>query len=305
LSSTPALLAASDGEPSPATRADPDRSLGSVPASLTVLNRETLESGLPNTARVYNAWLGGKDNFHVDRQAAKRVERCRPEVVAGARANRAFLARVVRYLAAERGVRQFLDVGPGLPAPGNTHEVAQGIDPRCQVVYVDNDPMVLAHARVLLTSAPEGRCGYAEADVRSPAVILRQAEKTLDLTQPAAILLVAVLHFVDDCDDPPGIVAALAGAMAPGSYVAVSHLTADRAPGQVTAGVAAYNSMVPAGITARTHAQVTALLGGLPLVPPGVVPVAEWRPAIGRQQQQQSADMYAGLAVTGGRGRAR
>jgi hypothetical protein len=248
-------------------------------------------------ARVYNAWIGGKDNFDADRQAAKRVARCRPEVIVGARANRAFLARVVRYLAADRGIPQFLDIGPGLPAPGNTHEVAQAIDPRCRVVYADNDPLVLAHSRVLLRSDPQGACGYVEADLRDPALIVSEARHTLDFTRPAAVLLVAVLHFIGDADDPASIVKALAGALAPGSFIAVSHLTADSAPEQVTAGVAVYNSLVPAGITARSHAQVTALFGGLSLVPPGVVPVAEWRPAIGGDTSQ-SADMYAGLAVT-------
>jgi len=260
------------------------------------------EPDVAHPARVYNVWLGGKDNFHIDRQAAKRVERCRPEVIEGARANRAFLARVVRYLAAERGIRQFVDIGPGLPAPGATHEVAQAIDPACRVLYADNDPLVVAHARALLTSTSQGRCGYLDADARSPAVILRQAARLLDFAQPAAVLLVAVLHFVDDSDDPAGIVAALAGAMAPGSFVAISHLTADSAPEQVTAGVAAYNKLVPAGITSRTHAQVTALFGGLSLVPPGVVPVAEWRPVAGCQQPH-SADMYAGLAMTARPGR--
>jgi SAM-dependent methyltransferase len=249
-------------------------------------------------ARVYNVWIGGKDHFAADRQAAERVAQCRPEVVAGARANRAFLARVVRYLAAERRIRQFLDIGPGLPAPGNTHEIAQAINPRSRVVYADNDPLVLAHARVLLASDPEGACSYLQADLRDPARILNEAAQTLDFTRPTAVLLVAVLHFVPDAEDPAGIVEELAGALAPGSFIAISHLTADLAPEQVTSGVAAYNSLVPAGITARSHAQVTGLFGGLPLVPPGVVPVADWQPAAGCQLPQ-SADIYAGLAVTG------
>jgi SAM-dependent methyltransferase len=249
-------------------------------------------------ARVYNVWIGGKDNFAADRQAAQEVARRRPQVVAGARANRAFLARVVRYLASERGIRQFLDVGP--PAPGSTHEIAQAIDPKCRVVYVDNDPLVLAHARVLLASDPQGACGYLEADLRGPARILREAARTLDFSQPAAVLLIAVLHFIPD--DPAGLVKVLAGALAPGSFIAISHLTADFAPEQVTSGVAAYNSLVPAGITCRTHAQITALFGGLPLVAPGVVPVAEWRPPIGCQSPQP-ADVYAGLAMTARPGR--
>jgi S-adenosyl methyltransferase len=156
---------------------------------------------------------------------------------------------------------------------------------------------VLSHARALLTSSREGACEYIDADLRDPDAILREAGRTLDFTQPAAVLLVAILHFIPDASNPQGIVATLTGALAPGSFVAISHLTSDFAPEQVTAGVAAYNALVPAGITARTHAQVTALFGGLPLVPPGIVPVAEWRPAhIG--PPGHSADVYAGLATT-------
>jgi hypothetical protein len=248
---------------------------------------------------VYNVWLGGKDGLAADRKAAAEVAACRPQVVAGARANRAFLARAVRYLAGPCGIRQFLDVGPGLPAPDATHTVAQAIAPQCRVVYVDNDPLVLAHARALLTSRPEGCCEYVDADLRDPGTVIQEAARTLDFTQPAAVILVAILHFLTDADDPAGVVAALAP---PGSYVAISHLTADFAPEQVGAGVAAYNNLVPAGITARSHAQVTALFGGLPLVSPGVVPVTEWRPDHA-PVRGVSADVYAGLATVTGRSR--
>jgi SAM-dependent methyltransferase len=257
----------------------------------------------PHPARVYNVWIGGKDAYGADRKAAAEVARCRPQVVAGARANRAFLARVVRYLAGQGGIRQFLDIGPGLPAPDATHTVAQAIAPESRIVYVDNDPLVLAHARALLTSMPQGGCDYVDADLRDPETILKEAARTLDFTQPTAVILVAVLHFLTDADDPAGVVAALAAALAPGgSFVAISHLTADFAPEQVAAGVDAYNSLVPAGITARSHAQVTALFGGLPLVPPGVVPVSEWRPDHA-PVRSVSADVYAGLATVTGRSR--
>jgi len=216
-------------------------------------------------------------------------------VVAGARANRAFLARAVRYLAAERGIRQFLDIGAGLPAPAATHEVAQNIAPDSAIAYADNDPLVLAYARALLTSTPQGRCGYIDADLRDAPAIVAQAARILDFTQPVAVLLLAILHFLPDADDPAGIVACLTAALAPGSFVVISHLTADLAPGQVTAGAAAYNAFVPTGVVPRTHAQVSALFGGLPLVPPGVVPVTEWRPsAIG--PAVPAADLYAGMA---------
>jgi hypothetical protein len=251
---------------------------------------------VPHSARVYNVWLGGKDGLSADRKAAAEVAACHPRVVAGARANRAFLARVVRYLAGERGIRQFLDIGPGLPAPGNTHEVAQAIIPESRIVYVDSDALVMAHARALFTSLPQGVCDYLDGDLRDPEAIVKGAARTLDFTRPAAVLLVAVLHFLADADDPAGVVQILAGALAPGSFVAISHLTGDFAPEAVGAGVAAYNSLVPAGITARSHRQVSALFGGLSLVAPGVVPVSEWRPDRA-PVRGVSADMYAGLAA--------
>jgi hypothetical protein len=254
------------------------------------------DTGVAHPARVYAYWLGGKDHYPADRKAAEEVAACLPQVAAGARANRAFLARAVRYLAGQRGICQFLDIGPGLPAPGNTHEIAQAIAPDARIVYADNDPVVLAHARALLASRPEGRCGYVYADLRDPDLILKEAARTLDLARPAAVILAAVLHFIP-FSDPAGIVAALAAALAPGSFVVISHVTADFAPGQVAAGVDAYNALVPAGITARSHAQVTALFGGLPLVPPGVVPVSEWRPD--QAPHGVSADLYAGVATTG------
>jgi len=253
-------------------------------------------------ARVYNLWLGGKDGYAADREAADQVARCRPQAVAGAGANRAFLARVVRYLAGQRGVRQFVDIGCGLPVPGSTHEVAQAVAPQARVVYVDNDPLVLSHARALLASGPEGTCDYLDADLREPDGIVREAGRTLDFGRPAAVLLLAVLHFVSGDGDAAGIVAALAAGLAPGSFIAVSHLTADFAPEQVGAGVAAYNALVPAGITARGHGQVAALFGELLLVAPGVVPVAEWRPAPGCWPAQ-SADLHAGLATVRRRSR--
>jgi SAM-dependent methyltransferase len=252
---------------------------------------------VPHPARVYAYWLGCKDHYPSDRKAAEEVAAHRPQVVAGARANRAFLARAVRYLAGQRGVRQFLDIGPGLPAPLATHEVAQAIAPHTKIVYVDNDALVMTHARALLTSKTGGTCEHVDADLRDPDTIVREAARTLDFTRPAAVILVAVLHFLTPADDPAGVVAALAEVLAPGSFVAISHLTSDFAPEQVGAGVAAYNAMVPVGLTARTHHEVTSLFGGLTLIPPGVVPVSEWRPERA-PVRGVSADMYAGLATT-------
>jgi len=255
------------------------------------------DPSVPHPARVYAYWLGGKDHYLADRRAAEEVIRRRPEVVAGARANRAFLSRVVRFLAAECGIRQFLDIGTGLPAPASTHEVAQAIAPDCRIVYVDNDPLVLVHARALLTSTPQGSCDYLEADLRDAPTILTGAAKTLDQTRPTAVLLLAVLHFITDTDDPAAIVAALARQLAPGSFVVISHLTGDFAPGPVLAGVKAYNALVPNTLVPRTHSQVSALFSGLPMVPPGVVPLTEWRPVLAGRSPV-SADMYAGIAHT-------
>ncbi len=259
------------------------------------------DPSMAHPARVYDYWLGGKDHFPADRRVAEQVIRERPQVVAGARANRAFLARAVRYLAAECGIRQFLDIGTGLPSAANTHQVAQAIAPAARVVYVDNDPLVLVHARALLTSTPQGMCDYIDADLRDPASILTQAGRTLDFAQPVAVLLLAVLHFIDNASDPAGIVAALAGGLAPGSFIAVSHLTADFAPEQVSAAATAYNATSPVPVTARTHAQITSLFGGLPLLPPGVMPVSEWRPGPGAVPQP--CDVHGGVARVGRRGR--
>jgi S-adenosyl methyltransferase len=254
------------------------------------------DTSVPHPARVYGYWLGSKDHYPADRRAAEEVMRLRPQVVAGARANRYFLARVVRFLAGECGIRQFLDIGTGMPAIDNTHEIAQRAAPDSKIVYVDNDPLVLVHARALLGSTTaEGACDHIDADLREPEAILSQAARTLDFTQPTAILLLAVLHFLPDEADPAEIVAALASALAPGSYLAMSHLTADFAPEQVTAATTAYNTQAPAPVTARTHAQVTGLFSGLPLLAPGVVPITEWRPCVG-DPFPQPADLHAGVA---------
>ncbi|HEY5989700.1 MAG TPA: SAM-dependent methyltransferase [Streptosporangiaceae bacterium] len=271
----------------------------SAPAAAGSADR--LDPRVPHPARVYAYWLGGKDCYPADRRAAEEVIHRRPEVVAGARANRYFLARVVRFLAGECGVRQFLDIGTGLPALDNTHEVAQRVAPDCRVVYCDNDPVVLAYARALLTSAPPGNCDYVDADLRDTRTILTQATRTLDFARPVAVLLLlAVLHFVPFSENPAAIVGALAGGLPPGSYVAISHLTADYAPEQVSAA-AAYNSLAPVPVTPRSHPQVSALFGGLPLVAPGVVRVSEWRADPGGPFPPP-ADLYGGLArVCGGR----
>ncbi len=253
---------------------------------------DVFDASVPSAARVYNVWLDGKDHFAADRAAAARVIERRPQVVSAAQANRLFLSRAVRYIAQRHGVTQFLDIGAGMPAPDNTHVIAQRIDPSARVVYVDNDPFVIACARVRLTSI-SGRCDCLHADLRDTQYILRRAARTLDLTQPVAVLLLAVLHFVSDADNPTGVVAELASALAPGSYIAISHLTSDLAPEAVGKAVDTYNALVPTPVTARTHAQVSGLFDGLPLVTPEVVPVSEWRPDM---ITRQVADLYGGIA---------
>jgi hypothetical protein len=270
-------------------------SRASSPEGAAVVGDARFAPGRPHPARIYNYWLGGKDHFPADRDVAETVIRERPQVVTGARANRAFLARVVRFLAAEAGIRQFLDIGTGLPAPDNTHEVAQQVAPDCRVVYCDNDPLVLAHARALLVSSHAGACAYIDSDVRDTATILSQAARTLDFAQPVAVLLLAILHFLSDSDDPSAVAAALADGLAPGSFVVISHLTADFAPEQIRAAVQAYNNHAAVPVTPRTHAQVSALFGDLPLVAPGVVNVAEWR-ADSQSLISHRADLHAGLA---------
>lgn len=243
-------------------------------------------------ARVHNVWLGGKDHYPADREVADKVIGQCPQVVDAAVANRQFLGRAVRYLAKCQGIRQLIDIGVCLPAPDHTHEVAQRVDPWSRVVYVDNDALVMSHARALLTSTREGCCDYPHADLRDTGCILREARRTLDFSRPVAVLLLAVLHFILDADDPPGIVTALAGPLAPGSCVAISHLTGDFAPDAVGGGVEAYNALVPTPIVARSHARVTGLFTGLSLVAPGVVPVGEWRPDT---VAGQVVDVYAGI----------
>lgn len=254
------------------------------------------DPAVAHSARVYDYWIGGKDNFLADRQVAEEVIRARPEVVAAARANRAFLARAVEFMARGCKIRQFLDIGTGIPAPDNTHEVAQRFWPDSRIVYVDNDPVVLSHARALLTSTPQGACAYVDADLRDTGTILEQAAGTLDFSKPVGLLLLAVLHFIPDNDDPAGIVAALTNALAPESLVAISHLTADFAPAQIAAAVKAYNTQTSVPVTARTHDEVTALFGGLLPVRPGLVPVSQWRPALA-DESCPPLDLYAGLAV--------
>jgi trans-aconitate methyltransferase len=238
-----------------------------------------LDTEHAHPARIYNYWLGGKDNFAADREAAEQAIAANPGIVTDVRANRAFLVRAVRHLAGECGVRQFLDIGTGLPTAGNTHEVAQDVAPRARVVYVDNDPIVLAHARALLTSAPEGKTDYLDADLRDTEAILQGAARTLDFGQPVALMLLIIMHLIPDSDDPYAIVARLMGALPSGSYLVLAHPASDIRPAQMaemTRRVNARLSGPPA--TMRDRAAITRFFDGLELLAPGVVQPQQWRP---------------------------
>jgi hypothetical protein len=253
------------------------------------------DTSIAHPARVYDALLGGKDNFAADRAVAEAGMRAFPASGMSVRANRAFLARAVHHLAATAGIAQFLDIGTGLPSANNTHEVAQAIEPTSRIVYVDNDPIVLAHAAALLTSAEAGATDYVDADLRDPGKVLSEASRTLDFTQPVAIMLIGVLHFIPDSDDPQGIVDALVDAVCPGSYLTVSHLTKDHYPEEMEAFTRAVNKGTAAKSMLRSHAEVARFFHRLELVDPGVVQVSKWRPQ-SELEAAATAGLWGGMA---------
>jgi hypothetical protein len=211
------------------------------------------------------------------------------------RANRAFLARTVRYLAAEAGIRQFLDIGTGIPTANNTHEVAQRVAPDCRIVYADNDPVVLVHAKELLTSSPQGACAYIDGDLRDPDTILAAAADTLDFGQPVAVMLVAVMHFIGDDEEASAIVNRLMGACVPGSFLTISHVASDIDAEQIAEMVRRLNESTPEKTTTRDRAGVTRLFDGLELVDPGVIRAAEWRPDTDAEAASPAA-LWGGVA---------
>src|SRR6266567_4852174 len=246
----------------------------------------SVDTSVPHIARVYDYWLGGKDNFAVDRAAAEQVMETFPDILVSVRAQRAFLGRAVHYLVAEAGIRQFLDIGTGLPSGNNTHEVAQRAAPQTRVVYVDNDPIVLLHARALLASRPEGATAYIDADLRDTETILAQAARVLDFGEPVAVMLLGVLHCVPDSGDPAAIVARLVDAVPSGSY-----LDAD----QMAASMRKYNEHVTVPLTARSHDEVSAFFTGLDLVEPGVVQLHRWRAGTGDPGTGRELANYGGV----------
>ncbi|MFC7279631.1 SAM-dependent methyltransferase [Paractinoplanes rhizophilus] len=277
---------------------------------MTSIDALRLDTSVPHPARRYNYWLGGKDNFEADRASGDAIAQRWPDIVTAVRENRLFLRRAVRYAVQRVGVRQFLDIGTGLPTADNTHEVAQAIDPSCRIVYVDNDPLVLTHARALLTSTPQGRCAYLEGDVREPETILGNPvlRETLDLGQPVALMLVAVMHFVSEADDPFRAVATLLDGLPSGSLLVLSHGSYDLIP--VECAVRLIHDDYPGkdGFYARTRAEVSAFFDGLDLLGesqpgggrsrrPGLI--SEWR----RSPQYGSAPLRSAVSTWGGLGR--
>jgi hypothetical protein len=261
------------------------------------------ESGTPmidktvaHTARIWNYWLGGKDNYPIDREVGDQIRGLHPGIGDYARADRVFLGRAVRYVA-EHGIRQYLDIGTGLPTVDNTHEVAQRVAPESRIVYVDNDPLVLVHAQALLTSTPEGATDYLDADLRDPGHILEQAAKTLDFAKPVALTLLGVVIFIEDDEMAYGIVRRLMDALAPGSYLVLSHTISSPAMPDVDAAVAFWNEHGTPKLTQRTPEQITRFFAGLDLLEPGVVSCSRWRPEGTPWGEPEEVAMYGGVAI--------
>jgi S-adenosyl methyltransferase len=239
-----------------------------------------IDTTVSHSARVWNYWLGGKDHYPVDREVGDRVAETYPDIVLLARAARAFLTRAVQHLAGEAGIRQFLDVGTGLPTVNNTHQVAQSIAPESRVVYADNDPLVLAHARALLTSSPEGATDYVDADLRNPGKILQEAARTLDFSKPVAITLIAILHHITDFDEARSIVARLMEAVPSGSYLVVSHSTNVIYGAISDEAVGRWNKFGKPPVILRSPEEIAQFFDGLEVLEPGVVSTPRWRPNV-------------------------
>jgi SAM-dependent methyltransferase len=265
-----------------------------LPAPTEEQPKVNVDTGVAHIARVYNFWLGGKDNFAADREAAELVISSYPTILASVRAQREFLGRAVNYLVAEVGIRQFLDVGTGLPTASNTHEVAQLVAPESRIVYVDNDPIVLAHARALLAGDSRGATSYLEADLRDTSEILAEAANTLDFSQPIAVMLIGVLHCVPDADDPACLVRRLLDAVPPGSYLVIAHPASDIHAAQVGTATNRLNQVMADPVTMRSHAEVARFFDGLDLVEPGVVQLHRW-PAVPADPDVELAN-YGGVA---------
>ena len=236
------------------------------------------DTSVPSPARMWNYWVGGKDHFAADREAADKIMAAMPALPAIARSVRHFLIDIVHSLTVDYGIRQFLDIGTGLPTADNTHDVAQRAAPESRIVYADYDPVVLAHARALLTSSPEGETDYIEADLRETDTILSAAARTLDFSKPVAILLLAVLHFIPDEDDPYAIVRKLMDAVPSGSFLVIVHAPSDRSPEEMAEHTRRYNESGAEFMRPRSQEEILRFFTGLELIGPGVAPLSEWLP---------------------------
>ncbi|MFF3846730.1 SAM-dependent methyltransferase [Streptomyces sp. NPDC002328] len=270
--------------------------LTAVGAKAAQSSRERIDTSQPHTARIWNYWLGGKDNYEVDRAAGDQIRRLHPGIGEYARADRLFLGRAVRHLVADVGIRQFLDIGTGLPTADNTHEVAQRAAPDSRIVYVDNDPLVLAHARALLASTPEGRTDYLDEDLRNVDAILEHAAKTLDFERPVALMLLGVVIFVGDDEDPYGVVRRLTDALPAGSHLVLSHTVTSPAMPDVDEAVRFWNEHGTPKLTQRTPADVARFFDGLELLEPGVVSCSRWRPEGTGGALPDEVAMFGGVA---------
>ena len=258
--------------------------------------RPQIDTSVASIARIYDYWLGGKDNFKADRDAAEQMIQQYPDIVTGVRKNRAFLGRAVHYLAAEAGIRQFLDIGTGLPSSNNTHEVAQRAAPDARIVYVDNDPIVLSHAQALLTSTPEGACAYVDADIRDTGKILKDAANLLDFSRPVAVCLIMILQFIPDEDDPVSIVRALVDAIPSGSYLTVAHPASDVDQHVGPALRQLSTRMGGTRAVPRSHQEVSRFFDGLEMVEPGLVQLHRWRPGTGLDDTGRDLAAYGAVA---------
>jgi hypothetical protein len=257
-----------------------------------------LNTNIAHPARVYDYWLGGKDNFPADARAAEQAIAALPNIAEGARANRAFLQRAVRFLVGEAGIRQLLDIGTGIPTSPNVHEVAQSIAPDSRIVYVDNDPIVLVHARALLTSTAEGVTDYVDADLHDPDRILEAAAATLDFSKPMAVALLTILQLVAPSEDPWAIVRRLLDAVPSGSYLVVSHPTADLDAQGAGGAAERLSRLMPVKVNLRSREETARFFEGLELVEPGVVQVQKWRPEPG-DAGPDKVSIFGGVALKG------
>ncbi|WP_312866253.1 SAM-dependent methyltransferase [Streptomyces boluensis] len=260
--------------------------------------RARINTSQPHTARIWNYWLGGKDNYEVDRATGDQIRQLHPGIGDYARADRRFLSAAVHHLVNEVGIRQFLDIGTGLPTADNTHEVAQRLAPESRVVYVDNDPLVLAHARALLTSTPEGRTDYLDADLRDVDTILEHAARTLDLSEPVALVLLGVVIFIEDEAEAHRVVRRIMDALPSGSHLVLSHTVTSPSMPDVDAAVAFWNEHGTPKLTQRTPGQIAGFFAELELLGPGVVSCNRWRPDSADESVEEVA-MFGGVARKG------